>query len=498
MRILIAGFCTFTAGAGAVFTPAVPGNIDADNPANIFYGADVRVTYSKDVFSGSETIINTGDCTPVNEFDSNQVNSNTPQAVNTSPSLGIVTYSYISAFQGQSPTAIAADNVIQYQTDKNSYTSLVKLTCSLSDSDTTKLWNMDYHIAMYRTLSQHIGANAQINYIVSPENSLEFFPLDETNYITHAEITEDGLGVLIEYAEAVTTTTATYKITAVDGSVITPTISESIWLNNQTVWLTLGSSIYDAGVNVGSDALSSDRHVLVTSTHDPVATSFGTNFGRASTYRAVLTRHASDADFAQTAPRITGIDVADGTGSIDLTFSEEVCGSPETETTCAALTADHFEVMHYKGGISEADAPTQLPIDNTLVLTGDDTAGYTAATLNINLPPLLTIDSNDYLLVRTARNSRFTDGFITDRTIFSQASTSRTIPTTSDPYTEAESGMLHLQSGALVQAIPTITYALTNPDGNSNDYSTLELGEGVSTIATVYCNAHTCWLDQSN
>ena len=126
-------------------------------------------------------------------------------------SLGIVTYSYDSAFQGQSPTAIAADNVIQYQT--GSYTSLIKLTCSISD--VTQLWDMDYHVGMYRTLSQHVGANAQLVYIVSPENSLEFFPLDGTNYIAHAEITEGGDGVLIEYAQAVTTTTgATYKITA--------------------------------------------------------------------------------------------------------------------------------------------------------------------------------------------------------------------------------------------------------------------------------------------
>ena len=47
----------------------------------------------------------------------------------------------------------------------------------------------------------------QLCNIVSPENSLEFFPLDGTNYIAHAEITEDGHGVLIEYAQAVTENT---------------------------------------------------------------------------------------------------------------------------------------------------------------------------------------------------------------------------------------------------------------------------------------------------
>ena len=97
-------------------------------------------------------------------------------------------------------------------------------------------------------------------------------------------------------------------------------------------------------------ALDADRHVLVASTF-PGDTSFGNNFAQTSTYRAVLTRHASDMDLAQTAPRITEITVAPGTESIDLTFSSPVCGSPETG--CAALTADHFEVMHYEGDISE-------------------------------------------------------------------------------------------------------------------------------------------------
>ena len=62
-----------------------------------------------------------------------------------------------------------------------------------------------------------------------------------------------------------------------------------------------------------------------------------------ATYRAVLTRHASDADFDQTvagAPRMTV--VARDYDSIGLAFSRPVCGSPETG--CAALTADHFEV----------------------------------------------------------------------------------------------------------------------------------------------------------
>ena len=124
--------------------------------------------------------------------------------------------------------------------------------------------------------------------------------------------------------------------------------------------------------------------------------------------------------------------------------------------------------MYYKGGISETEESTPLTI-SSVDLTGDPTAGYTEATLNIDLPGSIdasdssvTIDSDDYLLVRTARNSRFTDNFITDRTIFSTATTERTIPFEATPYSEAESGMLHLQGGALVQAIPTITYSLTN------------------------------------
>ena len=78
--------------------------------------------------------------------------------------------------------------------------------------------------------------------------------------------------------------------------------------------------------------------------------------------------------------------------------------------------------------------------------------------------------ANDYLLVRTARNSRFTDSFITDRTIFSETTSYKNY-TSNRPsrciYSEAASGMLHLQSGALVEAIPVITYSLTNDEGNS-------------------------------
>ena len=51
--------------------------------------------------------------------------------------------------------------------------------------------------------AHHDEQNTTVSYIVTPENSLEFFPLDRSNYIEHAEITEDGLGVLIEYAQAV-------------------------------------------------------------------------------------------------------------------------------------------------------------------------------------------------------------------------------------------------------------------------------------------------------
>ena len=317
------------AGADGQYTPADAGSIDADNPANIFYGADVRVAYSKDIFSGADTITNIGVCTSVNEFGSAQVSDNDPTEVDTSPMLGIVTYSYDSAFQGQSPTAITPENIVQYQTD--SYTSLIKLTCNISDA-TTRLWNMDYHVGMYRTLSQHIGSNAQLVYIVSPENSLEFFPLDGSNYIAHAEITEDGQGVLIEYAQTVTTPTgATYAITALGGSAIMPVISDTIWLNDKTVWLNFATSIYaDAGINNGSGtALDADRHVLVGSTF-PVDTSFGTNFAQASTYRATLTRHASDADLNRTAPTMTMTMAADY-DSIGLTFSEAVCGSPEQD-----------------------------------------------------------------------------------------------------------------------------------------------------------------------
>ena len=95
-----------------------------------------------------------------------------------------------------------------------------------------------------------------------------------------------------------------------------------------------------------------------------------------------------------------------------------VCGSPETG--CAALTADHFEVVHYEGDVSSTESATLLTISSTVTLTGDSTNGYTVAVLDIDLDSAPEIDGDDYLLIRTARNSRFTDNFITDRTIFSE------------------------------------------------------------------------------
>ena len=138
-----------------------------------------------------------------------------------------------------------------------------------------------------------------------------------------------------------------------------------------------------------------------------------------------------------------------------------VCGSPETG--CAALTADHFEVVHYEGDISSIESATLLTI-STVTLTGDSTNGYTVAVLDIDSDSLPEIDGDDYLLVRTARNSRFTDNFISDRTIFSETQVTRTVPRTAETYSEAESGMLHLQGGALLEAIPLIEYTVA---GNS-------------------------------
>ena len=472
---LNAGFCTFTAGAGAVFTPAIPGNIDADNPANILYNVEARFTYSKEIFPGNLDNFTTV-CTGATGYTSAQVNPIPPRFNQTSVSNGVITYSYGSTFFNrlQDPGTLTAAQRIQYPAD--GYTELMTLTCNLPATASTQLLGMSYHLSAYRNLGHHVGANLADRYVTSPENSLEFFPLDGSNYIKHAEITEGGNGVLIEYAQAVTDNTGgTYQFTAVDGTAITLT-SDAIWLNDRAVWLSLGSDIY-AGVNVATAALDADHHVLVASTF-PSDDSFGTNFSQTSTYRAVLTRHMSDADLARTAPRITGIEVADGTESIDLTFSSPVCGSPETG--CAALTTDHFEVMHYEGDISETGAPTLLTIDS--VTTSTDNM---AANLDIDLAgSSVTIDSNDYLLVRTARNSRFTDNFITDRTIFSTDETVRTIPTTSSTYTEAASGMLHLQSGALARAIPTIRYALTNPDGNSRPYFADEGADAIGTTVT--------------
>ena len=173
---------------------------------------------------------------------------------------GVITYSYDSVSQGTAPGALTAAQRIQYPTDD--YAELMTLTCNLPASASTQLLGMSYHLSAYgnAALGHHVDGSDDGNsgnnldsYVTSPENSLEFFPLDGSNYITHAEITEDGLGVLIEYAQAVTSPTeATYAFATTQlSTIITPTFSEAIWLNDKTVWLTLGSSIYDAGVNVG-------------------------------------------------------------------------------------------------------------------------------------------------------------------------------------------------------------------------------------------------------
>ena len=450
-----------TAFGGVDYTPEVDGTINADNPANLLFNVEARFTYSKEIFPGNPDTFTTV-CTGATGYLA-RVSPNPPRNVASSYDNGVITYSYESANQGLAPGTLTEAQRIQYPANEDDYAELMTLTCNLPASASNQLLGMSYHLSAYgnAAFGHHIGVTAGDSYVTSPENSLEFLPLDGSNYIAHAEITEGGDGVLIEYAQAVaadSTSTATYKITAADGSdiAITPSIT---WLNNQTVWLTLGSDIY-TGVNTGSDvALDADRHVLVTSTFPDDTAGFGDNFDQASTYRAVLTRHMSQVDLDQTAPRIMDVTVADGTESIALTFSEAVCGATEA-AVCTTLTADHFEVMYYKGGISETEESTPLTI-SSVGLTGDATNGYTAATLNIDLPGSIdasgssvTIDTNDYLLVRTARNSRFSDTFITDRTIFSQSSTQTT------------GGMLHLQSGAMVQAIPTITYSLAVADAD--------------------------------
>ena len=453
----------------AQYTPEDAGTISLLSPANVMARTGIRFSYNTSLFAGTAF---TG-ASPTCQSSAADHSSASISAISPSTGLieGIAGNNYTTNLLGNDPADLTSDQVVVRPHD--AYVEHVTVTCDLPTSSTiynTELLDMAFEVnAFSGTNTHHDAPGREILYIVSPENSLEFFPLDGTNYITHAEITEGGDGVLIEYAQAITSSTGTYAITALDGSVITPTISDSdiIWLNDRTVWLTLGSSIYDAGVyNGDGTALNADRHVFVTSTF-PGDTSFEVggiaNFGRASTYRAVLTRHMSDADLDQTAatgaPRMTV--AALDYDSIELTFSRPVCGSPETG--CAALTADHFEVVHYEGDISSTESATLLTIGSVTTSTGN------VAILDIDSDSLPEIDSDDYLLVRTARNSRFTDGFITDRTIFSETQVTRTIPISipAETYSEAASGMLHLQSGALVEAIPVITYSLTNDEGSS-------------------------------
>ena len=439
-------FCTSPsqAGANGVYTPESPGTIAIDMPANVMARTGTIFTYNTSLFTESFT----SSCTLSAE-------THTGASIDSIGSLtgfsaGVTGFNYGSELVDQDPSSLNTGEVVVWQ--HNEYVEQMTVTCDLPDSYNSELLGMAFEVSLYKgNNSHHDFARGRTSYAVSAANSLEFFPLDGSNYIAHAEITEDGQGVLIEYAQAITSPTGTYKITALDGSVITLTISDTIWLNDKTVWLGFATSIYaDAGINNGGGtALNADRHVLVTATY-PNDTSFGTNFGQASTYRATLTRHASDVDLARTAPRMMTVATFDYNNSIELTFSEAVCGS--SETGCAALNADHFEVVHYEGDVSSIESATLLTI-GTVTLTGDSTTGYTAATLDIDPDSLPEIDGDDYLLVRTARNSRFADSFITDRTIFSQAGT--------------QPGMLHLQSGALLEAIPVITYSVTSAEGNS-------------------------------
>ena len=402
-----AGACIGVGGAGSVYVAAEPGNLAQDMPANVMYIVATQLTYNNVSLFTEAAPPCVGS---IEEHPASVFTGFSP--ADSLRSSGIEGYSYGSSSiaRGTLPADLTADIVIQWKPDE--YLEYVTVTCDLPAGYETELLDMAIQIRGVLGLTGHqIGQNTRSDYAIRAENSLEFFPLDETNYITHAEITEGGDGVLIEYAQAVTSPTATYTIATTNLDLITPTISDTIWLNDKTVWLTLGSSIYDPRVNDGGGtALNADRHVFVTSTFlEDTSFEVGgiANFGRASTYRAVLTRHASDADLDGSAPTITDIEVADGTESIALTFNpaSPVCGSPGTG--CAELTADHFEVLHYEGDISETGAPTMLTISSPVTLTGDATDGYTGAVLNIDLDESPEIDSNDYLLVRTARNSRF-------------------------------------------------------------------------------------------
>ena len=246
----------------AVYTPAVPGVLSGSMPANIMYIMGTQLTYNNvSLFTeAAPPCVGSVESHPANTF----------EGFSPATSLrgsGIEGYSYRATAQGLSPDALNADNVIQWKPDE--YLEYVTVTCELPAGYESELLDMAIQIRASIGVNSHqIGRSDQSNYAIRAENSLEFFPLDGSNYITHAEITEGGDGVLIEYAQAVTTPTgATYAIATTNDAVITPAMSDDpIWLNDKTVWLTLDSSIYDAGVNVGSDALSSDRHVLVSST----------------------------------------------------------------------------------------------------------------------------------------------------------------------------------------------------------------------------------------
>ena len=84
--------------------------------------------------------------------------------------------------------------------DENPAT-VVSLTCDLTAIAVDAVWGMASHPANFNQSSHHLGVNEFARYIVSPENSLEFFPLDGTNYIMRTpRLPKAVTGVMIEYA----------------------------------------------------------------------------------------------------------------------------------------------------------------------------------------------------------------------------------------------------------------------------------------------------------
>ena len=183
-----AGACIGVGGAGSVYVAAEPGNLAQDMPANVMYTVATQLTYNNVSLFTEAAPPCVGS---IEEHPTSVFTGFSP--ADSLRGFGIEGYSYGSSSiaRGTLPADLTADIVIQWKPDE--YLEYVTVTCDLPTGYETELLDMAIQIRGVLGLTGHqIGPNTRSDYAIRAENSLEFFPLDGSNYIAHAEITEGG------------------------------------------------------------------------------------------------------------------------------------------------------------------------------------------------------------------------------------------------------------------------------------------------------------------